>query len=1012
MTTEDLKQTPPAVDETHLKAWISLIASGLKSRWASHFAAGPSAQISPTLADWLALLHAAAATPWKTPRYLAQLIKTPKNSAELEQSWVTLTSLFNLTFQAAQAEAGQFDAAAWRSLTEIQTRILKAAAVHLTLERDNRPKTSILSRRALYLQTIIDLNRKIVGHWHPGDLLDEVVSLIQQNFQYEYVNLFLLDQSQQKLDLRNAAWKNQSPQAEDFISLKVGEQSLVGRVATTGRIVLVNDVSTEPQFLPHPSLPQVKAELAAPLLVGNNLVGVLDIESNQINAFSEVDRQILHALADHVAVAIENARLQAALQRRIREQNLIYESNLALGTNLDVDTVLKLMTHKIAEALDAGACVICQVDTKAMTVTALAEYVFRYPGNPPHTWRKLDEPIHVSKDPIGQQLLKANRPIIGRVEAKKPAEEPVWQATSGSGDLKTSWGTVLAVPLETEKRITGLVEIYDKNPHRNFSTDDIQFCRILAAQTALALERARLFDETRQRLSEVATLYTVAQKFSSNLQLQTVLDTIVDSLRYVMGCRGCCIFLLDPITQDLEIQAASGLKPQWRKMAKLHLGEGAAGQAAAEVRTIYIPDTRQDPSFIFFDEEVRSLLVAPLMAQGQVIGTINVDDSQPYAFGPAQERLLTIMATQAGIAVENARLFASVAKQQQQTQGIIQYMADGVLLIDDQGVIVTCNPALAMMLGMHPGQVVGQKINSANLHPYLADITATTTQRARTGVLAKEVTIETPRPRSLQIFSTTVVDDSGQPVGEVRVVHDITRERELEQLKDDFMSTISHELRTPLFSIHGFIQLMLDDDNLDSATRREFLTIIQNQAVQLAQMVNNLLDLSKFDEGKLELDRQPVVMLDLIHQTSLKLQGFAHQQKVKLVIHLPATLPTVSGDIQRLEQVLTNLIGNAIKFTKGGGEVTISASTTETELLVQVKDNGIGIPAEALDRIFSRYYQVEDRSERSARGSGLGLHIAQRIVKEHGGRIWAESEAGQGSTFCFTLPLPEDSTTA
>jgi two-component system phosphate regulon sensor histidine kinase PhoR len=334
-----------------------------------------------------------------------------------------------------------------------------------------------------------------------------------------------------------------------------------------------------------------------------------------------------------------------------------------------------------------------------------------------------------------------------------------------------------------------------------------------------------------------------------------------------------------------------------------------------------------------------------------------------------------------------------------------------VLQIDDQGVIVTCNPALAMMLGMHPGQIIGQKINSPNLHPHLADITATTTQRARTGVLAKEVTIETPRPRSLQIFSTTVVDEAGHPVGEVRVVHDITRERELEQLKDDFMSTISHELRTPLFSIHGFVQLMLEDENLDAATRREFLTIIQNQSLQLANMVNNLLDLSKFDEGKLELERQPVAMVDLIHQTTLKLQGFAHQQKVKLVTHLPVTLPTISGDLPRLEQVLTNLIGNAIKFTKRGGEVSISASASDTELLVQVKDNGIGIPAEALDRIFSRYYQVEDRSERSARGSGLGLHIAQRIVKEHGGRIWAESEAGHGSTFCFTLPLLTASST-
>jgi two-component system phosphate regulon sensor histidine kinase PhoR len=400
-------------------------------------------------------------------------------------------------------------------------------------------------------------------------------------------------------------------------------------------------------------------------------------------------------------------------------------------------------------------------------------------------------------------------------------------------------------------------------------------------------------------------------------------------------------------------------------------------------------------------------MVAPLWAQGGVIGTINVDDTQPNAFGPLQERLLTIIGTQAGITIENARLFASMSKQQQQTQAIVQYMADGLLLIDGQGVIVTCNPALAMMLSMHPGQIVGQKLHAPDLPQRLAEITSTTTHRARTGVLSKEVVIELPHPRTLQIFSTTVVDDDGSPIGEVRVVHDITRERELEQLKDDFMSTISHELRTPLFSIQGFVQLMLEDENLDPTTHREFLSIIQSQAVQLGEMVNNLLDLSKFDEGKLELERRPVALLDLIHQTVLKLQGFAHQRKVKLVPQLPPLLPTVIGDAQRLEQVLTNLIGNAIKFSNLSENVVITAATINNELRVEVKDTGIGIPAEALDRIFSRFYQVEDKSERSARGSGLGLHIAERIVKGHGGRIWAESETGQGSTFCFTLPLAE-----
>ena len=311
---------------------------------------------------------------------------------------------------------------------------------------------------------------------------------------------------------------------------------------------------------------------------------------------------------------------------------------------------------------------------------------------------------------------------------------------------------VLALPLGAEQGATGLVEIYDEDSNRNFTDDEILTCRILATQTMLALERAQQFDETLKRLGEVSMLYTMAQQISSSLDLQNMLDTIVTSLRQVVGCRACCIFLLDDSDKYLEIKAADGLKPQWRNAAKLNLGEGAAGTAAAEARTVYLPDTKADPDFIVFDEEVRSLMVVPLMAQGKVIGTINVDHNQPEAFGPTQERLLTIAAAQAGVTIENARLFAEISAEQQQTQAIIQHMADGLLLIDSQGVIRRCNYTLVMMLGIKRNEIIGKNINSADLHPNLAGITASATHHARTGVLAKEVTIETPRPQSFASF--------------------------------------------------------------------------------------------------------------------------------------------------------------------------------------------------------------------------------------------------------------------
>ncbi len=1000
-----------STNQTYLEGWISSLVPALKAGWSESLADLPADQPLPNLDDWLVLLNIAATAPWQLPDQLSHLIPTPQSSAELQASWHKLTQLFSFTFQAAQNRAGQLDPTTWPCLLEAQNRILTQAA-RLLQVKPTRPDTALLTRRALYLQTIIDLNKKIVEIWDPNELLDEVVTSIRKNLGYEYVNLFRLRQADQTLILQSAIWKNQRPKHEEQVTLPIGAEDIVSRVAATGQIILDNNLSPESNSLPLPVRPAAKSQLAAPLIVGKNLVGVLDIQSDRPNAFVEDDRQIGQALAYHVAVALENARLQAELQHHLREKTLLYESNLALGTSMDMDRVLGLMSQKIAEVLEAGACVICHIDEKESTITALAEYIFRYPGNPAHTWRRLNLPLHLSQDPTGQQVFKTGRPLIGRANLEKTDSEPAWTLEAGQptdSPRKQSWGVLLALPLEIENRTIGLVEIYDKNPHRDFSPDDIRLCRILATQTTLAMERARLFNETRQRLNEVATLYTMAQEIGGKLDLQAILDTIVVTLRRAIGCRGCCIFLFDQTGEQLEIKAADGLKPQWRKQAKLRLGEGIAGRAAAEGRTIYVPDTYKEPGFIFFDQEVHSLMVIPLFAHGDVIGVINLDDKQPNAFGPSQERLLTIAATQAGMIIDNARLFARISREQQRTKAIIQHMADGLVVIDQQGVITNCNQTLAAMLGLHSSQIIGQKITSPHLHPNLAQITGGSTYSARTGVLAKEITIEAPQPRTLKIFTTTVVDDDQTPMGEVRVVHDITKERELENLKDDFFSTISHELRTPLFSIQGFAQILLEEKNLDPDTQIEFLTTIHRQAAQLSEMVKKILDLSKFDETKLELEKEPVVISDLIHQTILKLQGFAHQRKVKLVSKLSDPLPPVIGDGPRLEQVLTNLIGNAIKFSEAGDEVLISATRMDGELYVTVKDNGIGIPPEALDQIFSRYYQVDHKKEGSAMGSGLGLPIAKKIIEGHGGRIWVESKASQGSTFQFTLPLIDPS---
>jgi len=907
-----------------------------------------------------------------------------------------VTAQFETVLDALNASAPPPDPSLWQHLMACQSAILSQAA-RLTSLPAKPPDTQ--------LKTLIEVSRRIVTILNPETLVEQVVSLVYQSFGYEYVHLFLMDATDQQIVLRGGLWRGQPADPGDHRLLQVGEEGIPGWVAARRQPAIVPDVTRDARYQPHPALADVQSEMAIPIAVGERVLGVLDVQSDKAGAFGQADLFLLQALADQVAIAIANARLHLNMQRRLHEQTILYETSAAISANLDSDAMLQTIAAKLTEAVSVGGCVICQWDSESDMIVPIAEHIVAGAGNPTHTWRAGNEPVPLRDDLVARQVLHTRRPLLAYQPTNKPAADhpPLWQ-TAG-------WGSLLALPLQLEDDIIGLVELYDRRASRKFTSEEVQLCRALAQQTAMALERTRLFNETRQRLNEVSVLYTLANQITASLDMTNVLNAIVESIQQAMGCRGCCIFLLDNASQMLEIKAAAGLKPKWRDAAQLRLGEGIAGRAAAEARPIYLPDTLQDPDYIFFDREVRSLLAMPLQVKGQVIGVINVDERVPDAFGPDQERLLTIAAAQAAIAIENARLFSEILSEKQRTDAIIQHMADGLLMLDRDQVVVSCNPALAMMLGMRRQDIVGKQASDGNADPRLRAICAPARVKERTGVLAHEVEIPRTgpggkmlRPRTLRVYSTPVSDETEQRIGEVRIVHDVTKAREIEEMKDEFFSTISHELRTPLFSIQGFVRLILDNQVPEEKTRREFMEIISRQTEQLAQLVNNLLNISRLESGALELQREPVQLLDVLRQAALKLQSIAQGKKIVLETDLPARLPPVTGDRDWLEPVVTNLVGNAIKFTPEGGRVTISARQSAGEILVEVSDTGIGIPKESLDRIFTKFYRVPDETDQHPEGTGLGLHIARQIVEAHGGRIWAESSVGQGSTFRFTLP--------
>ena len=349
--------------------------------------------------------------------------------------------------------------------------------------------------------------------------------------------------------------------------------------------------------------------------------------------------------------------------------------------------------------------------------------------------------------------------------------------------------------------------------------------------------------------------------------------------------------------------------------------------------------------------------------------------------------------------------------------GTLQSLFDGLVLWDAQGKLAMWNPRSQEMFGWSSAEMVGLCIADTLSRIAGRTLTPDTTieqlrQAVATRIDQSVVEMALPplpghftRTIAARVFPITGINQDNLGTG--MVLRDVTREREADAMKSQLLSTVSHELRTPLASIKGFATTLLRQDvRWDEATQRDFLRIIEEEADRLTELIDNLLDMSQVEAGALRVKKESAQLRQLIREVvdEMRMRTEAHY----FVVDLPSELPRVWADVRRIRQVLTNLIGNAIKYTKGG-QISVACEVEQEWVVISVSDQGEGIPPEYLDKVFERFFQVDGASTRRVGGSGLGLSIARGIVEAHNGKIWVESTVGQGSTFRFTLPLATES---
>lgn len=347
-----------------------------------------------------------------------------------------------------------------------------------------------------------------------------------------------------------------------------------------------------------------------------------------------------------------------------------------------------------------------------------------------------------------------------------------------------------------------------------------------------------------------------------------------------------------------------------------------------------------------------------------------------------------------------------VSEDKKETEAVIRSISDGLVVVDAKGNVMMMNPAAEKLLGMSGKSKMGRPLTENLREEQLVSLVKTGQERK-----SKEIELVSQQDETKKILraSSAVIEDAdGKTVGMVSVLSDITKQRELDELKANFVASVTHELRTPLVAMDKSIALILNKDAGElSGPQEEILTIAQRNLKRLSFLINDLLDLSKLEARKMALSRQASSLEKIILDAAEGLTNWAKTKEIEIIKRIPQGLPDVDVDPNRIIQVFNNLMGNAIKFTPHGGNVTIEArmGSDNSYLEVSILDTGIGITKENLPKVFDKFYQIGERSPADVSGTGIGLSIAKEIVELHGGRIWVESEKGKGAKFNFTLPI-------
>lgn len=840
----------------------------------------------------------------------------------------------------------------------------------------------------------------IASTLHLNEVSGQIVSVMCSVLEAQAAWLMVYDEEANLLRLAAVAGWDAVRGAE-----LVPEKSVAGEVLFTGRPAFVPDVQTDPRFAVKPQAAEagIVAMLGLPLMAQGRVVGVLGVNPTPgpdgavRNPLEGPDADWLRLFADQAGVAVQNAQLYESLQA---EHALAEQwADASQRHAAEMETIFESMAEGVA-VFDTGGQLVRLNRAGASLVGFSAAKLLML--SPTALGTGISEAV------AGKDFGLIRHPLILRALSGEVVTEEGVAITRADG-AQVSLKMSVAPLYDKQAHVTGAVAIMEDVTERQ--------------------------EYQRERLA----VGWVAAALNYSLDLKETLDTAVEALTAALGADDSAIMLADEAQGVLRVAAERGYGMS-KRFPVLPLDAPLHPCLAFKTRKVRIHDSNmlsEHPLLQALKQKgLEAGLSVPLLVQDQALGVLVYSYSRPHHFSAHEQQVARAIADQIALAVVNARLYEEVAdyaawqeNERQTLQTIIDALPAGIGLRDKDGKVFMYNEA-ALKLARNSADVqAARQVGGPPVEP-VWEITRVDGTPVEIGALPSQLAIQTGQPvEEVQLFlhqqdgravpillnAVAVPDAEGNLTRGLSVFQDITALKELERHKDEFISVASHELRGPLTVIRGQAQLLQrqlrrqeKQGDIPSSLLYliEAMEGIEAQTSRLNDLVNDLLDVSRIQAGKLTLQRGPVQLAPLLTKVVQHGKLTSDRHTFDLKMDIPAGGVMGYWDARRVEQVLHNLIGNAVKYSPVGGRVSIRAQTEDEQerVLISVHDEGLGIPSEALPHLFERFYRAGNVS--NIGGTGLGLYISRQLAVAHGGDLWAESPGlSKGSTFYLRLPL-------